>query len=200
MRFGAWQRRFPQSIQIRSTIGLPTSSESHKGVGAATRGDPRKSCELYLTVSDGVDKGMLVDATSSGAPKGGPLVFHLTQFTDVGLLLLRLMVGLVFFTSGWNTLKDPDARSKNIEMNKPFTIFLGTAESLGALGLIVGILTQLAGIGLMLISLGAIWKKIAAWHTGFWGENAAGWHYDLMLILMTVVIVAADGGRYVLMA
>lgn len=31
---------------------------------------------------------------------------------------------------------------------------------------------QLAGIGLMLISLGAIWKKITAWHTGFWGEIA----------------------------
>jgi len=127
-------------------------------------------------------------------------VFHLTQFTDFGLLLLRLMVGVVFFTSGWNTLKDPDARSKNIEMNKPFTIFLGVAESLGALGLILGILTQLAGIGLILISLGAIWKKIAAWHTDFWGENAAGWHYDLMLIVMNVVIVAADGGRYVPMA
>ncbi len=52
----------------------------------------------------------------------------------------------------------------------------------------------------MLISLGAIWKKVAAWHTGFWGENAAGWHYDLMLILMNVVIVSSDGGRYVLMA
>lgn len=127
-------------------------------------------------------------------------MFHLTQFTDVGLLLLRLMVGVVFFTSGWNTLKDPEARSKNIEMSRPFTIFLGAAEALGALALIVGILTQLAGIGLMLISLGAIWKKIAAWRTGFWGENAAGWHYDLMLILMTAVIVAADGGRYVLMA
>jgi len=127
-------------------------------------------------------------------------MFHLAQFTDIGLLLLRLMVGVVFFTSGWNTLKDPDARSKNIEMNRPFTIFLGLAEALGALGLIFGILTQLAGFGLMLISLGAIWKKVAAWHTGFWGENATGWHYDLMLILMNVVIVSSDGGRYVLMA
>jgi len=42
--------------------------------------------------------------------KGGRLVFHLIQFTDIGLLLVRLMVGVVFFTSGWNTLKDPDAR------------------------------------------------------------------------------------------
>src|SRR5205807_2425806 len=90
---------------------------------------------------------------AAGLTKGGRLMFHLTQFTDIGLLLLRLMVGVVFFTSGWNTLKDPDARSKNIEMNKPFTVFLGVAEALGALGLIVGGLTQLAGIGLLLTSL-----------------------------------------------
>lgn len=127
-------------------------------------------------------------------------MFHLTQFTDIGILLLRLMVGVVFFTSGWNTLKDPNARARNIEMSTPFTIFLGVAEALGALGLIVGVLTQLAGIGLMLLSLGAIWTKIAVWHTGFWGENSSGWSYDLMLLFMNVVVVATDGGRYVLMA
>lgn len=125
-------------------------------------------------------------------------MFQLTQFTDIGLLLLRLMVGVVFFTSGWNTLKDPDARAKEIEMSRPFAIFLGVAEALGALGIIFGVLTQLAGLGLMGFSLGAIWKKIARWHTGFWGENATGWHYDLMLLLMNVVIVATNGGRYVL--
>src|SRR6266478_7517255 len=50
---------------------------------------------------------------------------QLAQFTDVALLLLRVMVGIVFFTSGWNDLKDPDARSKDIGMSKGFTIFLG---------------------------------------------------------------------------
>lgn len=127
-------------------------------------------------------------------------MFHLTQYTDIGLLLLRLMVGVVFFASGWNTLKDPDARAKDIEMSRSFAVFLGLAEALGALGLMVGVLTQLAGLGLMLFSLGAIWKKIVAWHIDFWGNNAAGWHYDLMLLLMNVVIVTSDGGRYVLMA
>jgi uncharacterized membrane protein YphA (DoxX/SURF4 family) len=50
-------------------------------------------------------------------------MFHLSQWTDLGLVLLRLMVGAVLFTSGWNTLNEPDARNKNIEMNKPFAIF-----------------------------------------------------------------------------
>ena len=53
---------------------------------------------------------------------------QLAQFANLSLLLLRLMVSLVFVTSGVNHLKDPVGRSKSIEMSKGFTIFLGIAE------------------------------------------------------------------------
>jgi putative oxidoreductase len=123
---------------------------------------------------------------------------QLSRFTDLGLLLLRLMVGLVFLTSGYNHLKDPEARAKSIGMSKSFTIFLGIAEVAGALGVAVGVLTQLAAFGLILIMLGAIQKKIFVWHTGFWGEKTYGWHYELMFVLMNLVIIFSDGGAYVL--
>jgi putative oxidoreductase len=125
-----------------------------------------------------------------------PLLAH---FTDLGLLLLRLMVGLVFATSGYNHLKDPEARAKSIEMPKNLTIFLGISEVAGALGVAAGVLTQLAAFGLILIMLGAIQKKIFAWHTGFWGEKTYGWHYDLMFILMNLLIAFTNGGAYVLL-
>ena len=79
----------------------------------------------------------------------------LSRFTDFGLLLLRLMVGLVFVTSGYSHLKDPEARSKSIGLPKGFTIFLGIAELAGGLGVAAGVLTQLAAFGLILIMLGA---------------------------------------------
>ena len=50
---------------------------------------------------------------------------QLAQFNDVALLLLRLMVGIVFITSGYKHLKDPEARSKDIGMSKSFTVFFG---------------------------------------------------------------------------
>ena len=124
---------------------------------------------------------------------------QLARFTDLGLLLMRLMVGLVFVASGFRHLKDPEARAKDIGMSKPFTIFLGIAEAAGGLGVAFGVLTQLAAFGLILLMLGAIQKKIFAWHTGFWGEKAFGWHYDLMLVLMNLVIAFTNGGAYVLM-
>jgi putative oxidoreductase len=122
---------------------------------------------------------------------------QLARFTDLGILLLRLMVGLVFVTSGYSHLKNPEERAKSIEMSKGFTIFLGIAEVAGGLGIAAGVLTQLAAIGLILVMLGAIYKKIFAWHTGFWGEKASGWHYDLIFILMNLVILFTNGGAYV---
>ena len=123
---------------------------------------------------------------------------QLLQFSDVGLLLLRLMVGIVFATSGWNHLKSPEERSKSIGMSKGFTIFLGAAELANSLGIIFGVLTQLAAAGLILIMLGAIQKKMFVWHTGFWGKGSQGWHYDLMLVVMNLVIIFTNGGKYVL--
>jgi putative oxidoreductase len=124
---------------------------------------------------------------------------QLAHFTDLGLLLLRLMVGLVFITSGYGHLKDPEARSKSIEMSKGFTIFLGIAEVAGSLGVAFGVLTQLAAFGLIFLMLGAIEKKIFSWHIGFWGLTTYGWHYDLMFILINLVIAFTDGGHYVLL-
>src|SRR5947199_10222364 len=121
---------------------------------------------------------------------------QLAQFTDVALLLLRVMVGLVFITSGWNHLTDHEARSKDVGMSKDFTIFLGAAEVAGSLGVIFGVFTQLAAAGLILLMLGSIQKKICVWRTVFWGESGTnGWSYDTMLVIMSLVIVTTGGGN-----
>src|SRR3954469_21326033 len=114
---------------------------------------------------------------------------QLARFEDIAILLLRLMVGIVFASSGWSHLKDPEGRSKSIGMSKGFTFFLGAAELAGALGVIFGVLTQLAAAGLILLMLGAI-QKIFVWRKGFWGDSGTnGWSYDTMLVVMNLVIV-----------
>jgi putative oxidoreductase len=124
---------------------------------------------------------------------------QLTQFADFSLLALRLMVSLVFITSGWSHVTKSDERSKSIGMSKGFTIFLGVAEMAGALGVAFGVFTLLAAMGPILVMLGAIQKKIFVWRTGFWGEKTYGWHYDLMLVTMNLVILFTNAGRLVLM-
>jgi putative oxidoreductase len=128
------------------------------------------------------------------------MIPYSSNFADTALLLLRLMVAAIFAASGWSDLKDPAGRSKSIGMSTGGTIFLGAAELAGALGVAVGVLPQIAAIGLILVMLGAIQKKIFVWHSGFWGRHGTdGWHYDLMLALICLVIISTDGGGYVLM-
>jgi putative oxidoreductase len=124
---------------------------------------------------------------------------QLARFEDIAILLLRLMVGIIFASSGLSHLKDPEGRSKSIGMSKAFTVFLGAAELAGALGVMFGVLTQLAAAGLILLMLGAIQKKIFVWKTGFWGKHGTdGWHYDLMLVVMNLAIITTNGGKFVL--
>ena len=126
-------------------------------------------------------------------------MFRLPPWTvDAALLILRLMIAVVFFSSGWSHAKDPVGRGQSIGMSKQFTLFLGVAEVASSLGLVFGVLTQLAALGLVLVMLGAIQKKIFVWHTGFWGKDGYGWHYDLMFIVMCLVVIATEGGRWVL--
>jgi putative oxidoreductase len=121
------------------------------------------------------------------------------QFADLSLLLLRLMVALVFGTSGFSHLKSPRERAASIGMSVPFTVFLGAAEVAGALGLTFGVLTQWAAAGLILIMCGSISMKVFKWKTGFWGEKASGWHYDLLFVIMNLTILCTGGGRIALL-
>jgi putative oxidoreductase len=119
-------------------------------------------------------------------------------YPDAALLCLRLMIAAIFGWSGWSDLKEPDARSKSIGMSKPFTLFLGAAELAGALGVASGVLASWAALGLILVMLGAIYRKVFVWKTGFWGKGSQGWHYDLIMIVMNFIVLTVGTGGYVL--
>ena len=117
-------------------------------------------------------------------------------YADWSLLFLRLVVALVFGTSGYSHLTKPKERAASIGMSVPFTIFLGAAELAGAIALAAGFMAQWAAIGLILIMLGASYMKAVKWKTGFWGEKSMGWHYDVLMIAMNLVIVTMGAGKF----
>lgn len=69
---------------------------------------------------------------------------QLARFTNLSLLLLRLMLAAIFIASGWGHVTKPSERAKSIDMSKGFTLFLGLAELAGGLGVAFGVLTQLS--------------------------------------------------------
>ena len=123
---------------------------------------------------------------------------QLLQFSDVALLCLRLMVAVIFFWSGLQHARDPIGRAASIGLNPGVTRVLGFVEMAASLGVALGVFTQVAALGLMAVSLGAIQKKLFVWHPGFWGDKTYGWHYDLMFFVANLVILTTGGGRLVL--
>ncbi|HZE75625.1 MAG TPA: DoxX family protein [Gemmatimonadales bacterium] len=123
---------------------------------------------------------------------------RLLECSDLALVPMRLLVGWVFAYSGWSHTRDPVGRAKSIGVSPGFTRLLGLAEMAAGLGVGLGVLTQVAALVLILIMMVAIQKKLFVWHTGFWGEKASGWHYDLLFVTMNLVILTTGGGRFVL--
>jgi len=123
---------------------------------------------------------------------------QLLSFSDVALLGLRLMIGAIFFESGRQHVGDPVGRAASIGFAPGITRMLGLAELAGAVGVAAGFLAQPAALGLVLVMLGAIQKKVFVWHTGFWGHKTYGWHYDLLLLIANLVIVTTGWGRFVI--
>jgi putative oxidoreductase len=111
---------------------------------------------------------------------------------------MRLMVGAVFITSGLRDPRDPDARSKSIGMSRAITIFLDASPVLGEPGSDRGCAHSMGGLGVNSDGARCHSKKIFVWRSGFWGEKAYGWHYDLMLVSMNLVILFTNGGNWVL--
>ena len=127
-----------------------------------------------------------------------PVFPQLLRFSDVALLCLRLLVAVVFFESGRRHASDPVGRAASIGLSPGVTRMLGWAEMAAALGVALGVFAQVGALVLMLVMLGAIQKKLFVWHTGFWGKQTYGWHYDLLLLVTNLVILTTGGGRLVL--
>jgi len=127
------------------------------------------------------------------------IVPELINYTDWALLLLRIITGIVFLSSGWSHFTKPAERSESIGMSKTFTFILGLGEIIGAIGVILGIFIQIAALILIIVMLGAIGKKIFVWKTGFYAEKGYGWHYDVILLSATSVFLTTGGGNLILL-
>jgi putative oxidoreductase len=122
------------------------------------------------------------------------MIPDIALLSDVALLLLRLMIAAIFATSGWAHATKPEQRGESIEMTPPATLLLGVVELLGAASVALGLYPEAGALLLIGVMLGAIYKKIFAWKTGFWGEEGQGWYYDLLYLVCNLVILTTGGG------
>ncbi len=106
---------------------------------------------------------------------------------DYGLLILRLFLGIIFLYHGlpklWGKMGG-------------FMIVIGILETLSAIGMIIGSYTEIAGIVLAIVMLGAVYKKIIQWKIPFSSQNTMGWEFDLTLLGAAIALAFLGAGNF----
>ncbi len=126
------------------------------------------------------------------------MILDLSSLIPISLLFLRIIVAIVFFSSGKSHAMNPVERGESMGLSPSMTRFLGIAEIIAAFSIALGIFPQIGAVIVVLAMLGAIQKKIFVWKIGFYAEKGFGWHYDLIFIIAALVIIATNGGTYIL--
>jgi putative oxidoreductase len=116
---------------------------------------------------------------------------------DYAILGLRILVAVVFFSSGWKDFSHTKERANSFGLSPAVTVTLGIFHLLCAISVTLGIYIQIAAAILILTSLAGLYKKLFIWKPGIWGKNGFGWHYNLLFIFINLVFIA-DSGKFVL--
>lgn len=120
---------------------------------------------------------------------------------DVGLLILRVVLGLTMAAHGYNKffgggrIKGTAGWFESIGM-KPGTFHARVAastEMAAGIGLAVGLLTPVPAAGFVALMLVAAWTVHR--HNGFFIVKE-GWEYNLVLAAAAVALAATGAGRY----
>jgi putative oxidoreductase len=123
---------------------------------------------------------------------------------DAGLLILRVVIGLLFIghglqkLAGWFGGYGIDATagyfaSLGLRPARLWAILAGLGETLGGAGLVLGLLTPLAAAAIVAVMLSAI--AFQHWPKGLWISNG-GYEYNLVLLAAMATIGLMGAGQY----
>ena len=118
--------------------------------------------------------------------------------TDLALLILRTVLGIIMIYHGWPKLTDLGGTIEGFAgMGLPLpaaaAVFAMVAEVFGGLLLLVGVFTDIAGLLIAIDMLGAIIFVHAK--NGF-AVSDGGYEWPLALFAMALAIALAGPGRY----
>lgn len=127
---------------------------------------------------------------------------------DVGLTILRVTLGIVFFAHGSQKMlgwfggfgfHGTMGALTHMGMPAPIALLIICTEFFGGLGLIFGLLTRVAALGIDGLMIGAIF--IVHIHNGFFmnwygNQKGEGFEYHLLAIAMAAVLLLRGAGAF----
>lgn len=119
---------------------------------------------------------------------------QLTQYNNIGFLVLRLAVAIIFIYHAMPKLKNSKGMAQMVGMPAGMVLMLGMVELVASIGLIVGFYTQLSALLLAIVMVGAIGMKTMKWGVPFAAMDKTGWEFDLILLAANISILLGGGG------
>ena len=132
-----------------------------------------------------------------------------TDSSDNAALIARVFVGLVilphglqklfgmFGGYGFSATLEFFSGSMGIPVPIGFLIIMG--ESVGAVFLIIGLLSRISGAGLLIIMIGAIFMghfQHGFFMNWFGNQQGEGFEYHLLVIGLSLIVILNGGGRW----
>lgn len=132
-----------------------------------------------------------------------------TDCSDNGVLIARVFAGLVmlphglqklfgmFGGHGFSSTLEFFSGSMGIPVPIGFLIIMG--ESVGALFLILGLLSRLSAAGFLIIMTGAIFMghlEHGFFMNWFGNQQGEGFEYHLLMIGLSLIVLVNGGGRW----
>lgn len=119
---------------------------------------------------------------------------QLTQYNNVGFLILRLAIAIIFIYHAMPKLKNAKGMAAMVGMPAGMVFMLGSVELLASLGLALGVYTQIAALLLSIVMVGAILMKMMKWGVPFGAMDKTGWEFDLILLAANILLLVNGGG------
>ena len=119
-------------------------------------------------------------------------IFNWMRKPDVGIFLIRLAVAIVFLYHGIGKLINLDATIAffgTLGLGPIFAYLVGLVEILGGISMLVGFGTQVTGLLLAVVMVGALTLVKLP---GAFGK----WEIDLVMLLLSLGLAFADNGKY----
>lgn len=118
---------------------------------------------------------------------------HFGKNRSLGLLLIRIAVGIVFFAHGWmkiNNMGMIEGMFVGFGLPGAMGIFIAWLEVIGGAAMVLGIMTRLFGL------LFAVEMLVAVFLTGGISNGYKPHELEIFLMLVSLGVALAGSGRY----
>lgn len=115
---------------------------------------------------------------------------------DIGILLIRIALGIVFIYAGWSKITNIDTAVVGfaaIGIPGPLTYLVAATEFLGGIAVLSGLFVRFAAFAIAVVMFVA--TTFVHLSNGF-SVSAGGYEYTLVLMLVSLALALFGAGKY----